>query len=417
MIFIKYVSFPILVKLLIKERRLMGEKDHKNKKLSSNSKTTGRHRGKKRNSVSAEKSAFKKSGKEEQKKAKQLSHKPITGWRLWVFRLVAATLIPVVFFLLLDVALSMVGYGFPANLIIKTKAGNTASYTCNLKYAWKFFPPKISRTTEPFIFPAAKSDNTYRIFIMGASAAAGTPDGAFAFGRILQTMLAEQYPKVKFEVIICAMPAINSYAIVDIEKDCLRHQGDLFIVYLGNNEVVGPYGAGTVFSPLSSNLSLIRFGIAFKGTKLGQLLNNIMGSLRTGDTPQVWQGMEMFLKKQVRANDPAMQVVYEHYQKNLEDIRDLASRKQIKTIFCTVPGNLKDNPPFASLHRPDLTEPDREKWETIYQQGIALEKEGDYSSAANKYLEAAELDDSYADLQFRLGRVFWEMGEYEKSRQ
>jgi len=41
---------------------------------------------------------------------------------------------------------------------------------------------------------------------------------------------------------------------LEIAKDCAHHQADLFILYLGNNEVVGPYGAGTVFTPLSSNL-------------------------------------------------------------------------------------------------------------------------------------------------------------------
>ena len=45
------------------------------------------------------------------------------------------------------------------------------------------------------------------------------------------------------------MTAIDSHVTVEIARDCTAHQPDLFIVYLGNNEVVGP----TDRPPSSSN--------------------------------------------------------------------------------------------------------------------------------------------------------------------
>jgi len=204
---------------------------------------------------------------------------------------------------------------------------------------------------------------------------------------------------------------------LEIAKDCARHQPDLFIVYLGNNEVVGPYGAGTVFAPLSSNLALIRLGIKFKSTRLGQLLTSFLGSLGTGDTPRVWRGMQMFLDKQVRADDPRMEIVYRHFRKNLQDICHLANNKKTKIIICTVPDNLKDSPPFVSNHRPNLSETDKEKWDELYQRGVTSEAEGLYSAAVEQYVQAIEIDDSYADLRFRLGRCYWAIGEYDDSRE
>ena len=394
----------------------MSAKNQKRRKNHSHAKKAVKLRGTSKRKQ-ATKGAFYKFFKSKQKADRHELRTPITGRRLWMFRFVAFIIIPAFLFLLLEISLRIIGYGFPANMFVKCRFNNTASYCDNIRYAWRFFPPNISRTANPFVFSANKSKDTYRIFILGASAAAGVPKEAFGFGRILQTMLQQQYPGVNFEVINTSMPAINSHAVLDIAKDCTQHQGDLFIVYLGNNEVVGPYGAGTVFTPLSSNLSLIRFGIALKTTKLGQLLSNIISSVRGNNTPKIWRGLEMFLKEQVREDDPRMEIVYRHFQRNLMDIRRLACKSGTPIIFCTVPCNLKDNPPFASLHRSDLTGEKEKSWDELYRLGIQYEEDGNFSGAVEQYLKAAEIDDRYADLQFRLGRCYWAMEEFDNSRE
>ena len=124
----------------------------------------------------------------------------------------------------------------------------------------------------------------------------------------------------------------------------------------------------------------------------------------------------MFLEKQVRADDRRLQIVYGHFKRNLEDIYLTANKSGAKVIACTLGSNLKDCPPFASLHRTDLTAAEKTKWDTIYQQGTNFETECRYKEAMEKYLAAAEIDSSYADLQFRLGRCYWNMAEYEKAK-
>ena len=355
-------------------------------------------------------------GRDKHKNTKELQLKRITGRRLWLFRIIAITVIPALIFLLLEIGLRVAGYGFPTAAIIKCKVKGTVSYCDNTRFSWQFFPPNIARTADPFVFPVKKSSNTYRIFIMGASAAAGTPEGAYSFGRILQVMLRQQYPQVNFEVITDAMPAINSHVVLEIAKDCAHHQPDLFIVYLGNNEVVGPYGAGTVFTPVISHLSFIRLRVALKATKLGQLMTNLMEAVGAGNVPKVWGGMKMFIEKQVRADDPHLETVYQHFHRNLEDISRIAHKNRTNIIFCTVGSNLKDSPPFTSLHRPDLTESVRKKWDDIYKQGVEYESAGKYTDAIGQYLEAAKIDGCYADLQFRMGRCYWEMGRYDNAK-
>lgn len=350
-------------------------------------------------------------------KAKTQSPAPApTGRRLWAFRLVAAIGIPVLVLAVAEAGLRLAGYGHHPSAIVETRIDGQ-TYACdNSRFAWRFFPRHLAREASPYIFPKAKADNTCRIFVLGASAAMGVPEPAFSFGRILHVMLADRYRGVHFEVVNTAMAAINSHCVLPIARDCARYEPDVFVVYLGNNEVTGPYGAGSVFAPLAGNLSVIRAAIAVKGTRLGQLMTNLLAAMgaRTG-TPEMWRGLEMFVDKQVRADDDGLQAVYRHFKRNLEDIVRAARTGGAKVVLCTVAGNLKDNPPFGSLHRPDLNEADLARWEQRVREGVAHEDAGNHADAIDAYLNAAEIDGSYADLQFRLGRCYWVTGEYEKA--
>ena len=331
--------------------------------------------------------------------------------RLWAFRIIALFAAPMVTLLLLEIGLRVIGYGFPTAALIPCRIDGKAAWCDNFRLAWRFFPPAMARQANAFAFPAVKEKNAYRIFVLGSSAAAGTPDGSYSFGRILEVMLKRQYPQRDFQVITVAMPAINSHVTQLIARDCVRHQPDLFVVYMGHNEVVGPYGAGTVFGSLQSNLTLIRLGIAAKGTRMGQLLTSALQAAGTGGTPKTWQGMQMFLDRQVAADDPRLQTVYHHFRKNLEDIRRTVQQKGIPLILCTVPSNLRDCAPFASQQRAGLTDAQKRQWQKFYDQGVAAGS-GDVES----YLNAAQIDDRYADLQFRLGRCYWQVGQFEKAR-
>lgn len=357
-------------------------------------------------------------------KSKKSSYSPpsrqmqIPPSHIWLFRIVAVTIVPILSLLLLELTLRVVGYGYPASAIVKCRIDGR-SYCCdNVRFSWRFFPARLARESEPFIFPVKKPSDTCRVFVLGSSAAMGTPDPAFCFGRMLRVMLLDAYPGANFEVVVTAMAAVNSHAVLEIAKDCAKYEPDLFIVYLGNNEVIGPYGAGTVFAPLSRSLSFIRLSIALRATKLGQLVTNIVEWISPDSRKlSVWQGMEMFVARQIRADDPPLKVVYKHFQNNLLSICKAAQKGGAKVILCTLGANLKDCPPFASLHRSDLSDAEKRNWDQIYQQGSEYERAGKYAEAARCYLAAEAIDDSFADLQFRLGRCHWLLERYEQARQ
>jgi tetratricopeptide (TPR) repeat protein len=342
-------------------------------------------------------------------------HPKISTRRLWLFRISAAIIMPVILFVLLEISLRVIGYGYPTSAFVKCHIKNRVAYCSNLKFAWQFFPPKISRQFDPpFVVPEEKEHNSYRIFILGESAAMGQPEQAFCFGRQLRVMLRQQYPSVNFEIFTVAMPAINSHAVALIAKDCARLKPDLFVVYMGNNEVIGPYGAGTVFAPLSKSLLLIRLGIAIKGTRTGELMTSIVGGMKK--TPEEWGGLSMFLAKQIRHDDEQMQYVYSHFRSNLEDIIKSAQKAGAKTIVSNIAVNLRDCPPFSSLHRPNLGD-GLKQFDAFFKHGVELEKAGDFNGAVDSYLSAAGIDETYAELQFRMGRCLWSLEQFDKARE
>ena len=343
--------------------------------------------------------------------------KGVSKRRLWLFRLLAAVVGPILLLVLMELVLRLGGYGFATSAIIECEVDGVKAYCDNAQFGWHFFPKSMAREFNRFVFPAKKAGNAYRIFIFGASTAQGTPAGEYSFGRILEVMLRDRYPGVDFQVITVAMPAINSHGALMIAKDCSRYEPDLFIVYLGNNEVVGPYGAGTVLDPLARSLPLIRAKIFMKATRLGQLLRNVAEAHDGDGMNRAWGGLEMFLDEQVRADSDDLQVVRSHFRKNLADIVRVARGCEADIIVSTVGCNLKDSPPFASQHRGDLAEADQTKWEQLYAEGIGYEEAGEYGEAVRLYLSAAEIDDAYADLHFRLGRCYWNMGEYAQARE
>ncbi len=342
---------------------------------------------------------------------------PISKKRLWAFRITSMILVPLVLFVCLELGLRAAGFGYSTDIAIKQKVGDRKLYCSNMKLGWRFFPKNIARKLDGFAFEVNKTPQTYRIFVLGASAARGDPDATYNFGRFLEIMLENEYPRTDFEVINAAMTAINSHAVYQIAKSCGRFEPDLMIVYLGNNEVIGPYGAGTIFAPLSPSLAMIRANAAMACTKTGQLLQRLLQAAGSGGkVPPTWGGMEMFVREQVRAEDEALKVVYGHFEQNLRDICNVGIKAGANVLISNVGCNLKDSPPFASLHRADLTDSEKRAWEEHYQEGITHETAGDLEATVASYLAAERIDDTFADLQFRLGRCYWHLGQYSKAK-
>ena len=338
------------------------------------------------------------------KAKKQAADGSVSASRKRWFRLIAVAM-PLIGLVPLEFFLRAVGYGYPTSFFLKTTANGQPMFIENQQFSRRYFPPGLERTPQPVMFPAVKPPDTIRIFVLGESAAMGDPEPAYGFPRILEVLLREALPGKKIEIINAAVTAINSHVIREIAKDCADKQGDYWIIYMGNNEVVGPFGAGTVFGQQTPSLGFIRANVVLKSTRLGQLFDALRLKLtREAGTPSTWEGMEMFLKQQVAQDDPRLAKVHAHFKANLRDILQLGEKAGAKMLVSTVACNLKDCAPFASLHRSGLPEAQRNEWEKLHQAGIAQESATNFASALGLYQQAAKFDDRHAELHFRMAR-------------
>ncbi|MGH7977669.1 MAG: tetratricopeptide repeat protein [Limisphaerales bacterium] len=328
----------------------------------------------------------------------------IPARRLWLFRIVAAILVPLLIIGGLELGLRLSGYGYPTNFFLRTKINGQDYYVPNDSFGYRFFPPALARTPVPLRMPVKKPANAYRIFVFGESASQGDPDPTFGAWRYLQVLLRERFPGTDFEVVCVAMTAIDSHTILPIARECARRDGDLWIIYMGNNEMVGPFGAGTVFGPRAPGVDLVRADLAIKSTKIGQLMDSLMQRWGAhGSTPKTWSGLNMFKNNQLRYDDPSRLRAYENFKKNLADILRAGRDAGVPIILSMVGSNLKDCAPFASLHATNLSETQKTEWDGFFQEGIALEAAGNYQEALTNFAQAAAIDPQYAELPFRMG--------------
>jgi tetratricopeptide (TPR) repeat protein len=303
-----------------------------------------------------------------------------------------------------ELGLRVAGYGFPTGFFRHLKIGSEEYLVDNDQFGRRFFPAEMARSPAPVVLRANKPPGTYRVFILGESAALGDPKPAYGAGRYLQALLKERFPDVNFEVVNVGVTAINSHAILSIARECAQHQGDLWIVYMGNNEMVGPFGAMTVFGKRAPSLAFVRLSLAIQETRVGQLLMSVIRKL-TGKQSGAWEGMKMFLQNRVPANDRRRAVVYENFSRNLRDILQVGLDSGARVILSTVAVNLKDCAPFGSQQDPQQRARESSKFKLLTE-GTLSGVKGNIAEALEEFSLAARTAPAAAEPQFQLGTCF-----------
>jgi tetratricopeptide (TPR) repeat protein len=316
-----------------------------------------------------------------------------------------------------ELILRLAGYGYPTTFLLKTRIQGKDYLIPNDQFGFRFFPHSIARTPVPFRMLAVKPSGAIRIFLFGESAVLGDPDPSYGLARYLEVLLEAKYPGKQFEVVCGAMTAINSHVILPIAREMARYDGDLWLVYMGNNEMIGPYGASTVFGRSAPPLWMVRGLLAIKSTRVGQLLEALLAKASSRSSPPAtWGGMQMFKHHELRPEDPARVRGSENFRRNLRDILSVAQRRNIPVCISTVASNLKDCAPFGSQHSPALTGDRLEQWQRAYAAGKALAEQGQAEGAVAEFAKAAEIDQAFAELQFRLGLAYLSLGKAELAR-
>lgn len=310
-----------------------------------------------------------------------------------------------------ELGLRLTGYGVPTEFFLKTDDGKFL--VSNPRYCWQFFDPNIATRPHPLLMPAVKQPGVRRIFVLGESAAEGAPDPDFGFSRVLEVMLKDRHPDQRFEVVNAAVRGINSHVIALIMRECARYEPDLFLIYMGNNEIIGLYSPEPGRFNFSKWPTLIQVRQWARRMRVGQLL--MSAAIHFGPKTKPTQDMEYFRRVRLAADDPDREPVHENFERNLNAICDMAGRTPV--ALCSMCVNLRDCPPINSMRRRDLTLADKTRWEKARAAGTAAQVQHRFEEALRFFDEAAAIDDHYAELRFRRAQCLLELGQPEKARQ
>ncbi|HEX9047354.1 MAG TPA: hypothetical protein VF988_10035, partial [Verrucomicrobiae bacterium] len=323
--------------------------------------------------------------------------------RRWLIRLLAICIPLLVVFGGGELLLRALGYGYDPHYFKRTVVEGRECYVANQDFGLRFFPRSLVRFPPPVVMPAVKPPDTFRIFIFGESAALGDPRPNFGAACYLDALLRARFPRAKFEVINTSMTAINSHAILPIAQECAQREGNLWLIYMGNNEMVGSYGAVTVFGAKAPPLWLARAQLQLRRSRLCQLLFAAAQKLQKSSPAAAnWRGMEMFVQNQVAPGDPSRERVYRNFERNLGDILQTGLRSGVKIVLSTVAVNLKDCPPFGSSAEAGLTPAKRAVFDKACQDGLAAQAQGQFSAAEAEFARATEISPNAAEAQYQL---------------
>lgn len=311
-------------------------------------------------------------------------------------RLILAVGLPLLLLAAVEGVMRGFSLGYPTSFLV---AGGARVLVNNPFYGYRFFPHELARNPPPIVCDRDKPAGVIRVVVLGESAALGDPVIPFSAPRMLEKMLNDAGGTPRFEVINAAMTAINAAVIADIASELKRLEPDIVILYIGNNEAVGPYGPGTVVT-LRGWAGLTPLRVRLSRLRLVQLFHAGRGARGRARAPESF-GMQLFAANRLRADDARLKPMYRLYENRMERIVALSRAAGAEVLLCTVAVNLAGCAPFGSDRAAILDSRSWQAWKTAYARGVAKQARGLQDEALKDFEEAAALDDSHAELAYR----------------
>lgn len=333
--------------------------------------------------------------------------KSLNPRRQKVFR-VAALLIPILFFVMLELGLRFFNYQGDLSLFVTAPGEYSEYYRCNPDVARRYFFMQSTVPDPPNdLFLKEKPANGYRIFVMGGSTTAGYPYGNnVMFPRILKYRLQDVFPDKHIEVVNTAITAVNSYTIVDFMDEVLEMQPDAILIYAGHNEFYGALGAASN-ETLGRFHGFVRFYLKLQRFKTFLLVRNTLGTIRRWLGELAGSGsvsdptatlMERLVGEQsIAYGSDIYESGKQQFRSNLQEICKKAKEHDVKLVLSELISNVRDMKPFVSIAHDTLPRADQ-----VYARAQEMEQAGRYDEARELYVQAKDLD----GLRFRAPEEF-----------
>lgn len=307
---------------------------------------------------------------------------------------IIAGCLPLVFLLLLELSLALVGFGRSQALFIDSKAF-TGYAQPNPNVIERFFhvptqAPDVAPDT--YYFKRQKPAKTLRFVLMGGSSAAGFPYGRFGSpAGMLHHQLKILYPSHDIEIISVAMSGVNSYALRDFTAEVIDIAPDAVLIYAGHNEYLGIMGVGSAFAGSNSHFA----NLVFLHTKDWRIMQMVQSFVHTFNAPANTQAEDTSRTLMARVaqekNIPLNSELYiagrEQFRNNMEYIARQFETANIPLMLSTIASNEKHQAPFSSNDDDPLLSAN-----IAYRQAQNLSKQGNKAQALSAFQRARDLD-------------------------
>jgi lysophospholipase L1-like esterase len=320
--------------------------------------------------------------------------------------------IPVLFFVLLEFSLRLFHFG-PDLSLFKTEIVNGKPYyTLNPSVKNRYFNrTEFTPDPSPEDLLVSKPPGTFRIFCLGGSTTVGYPywyNGAFS--SFLRDRLKSLFPDRSIEIVNVGMTATNSYTVLDLSRDLIKFEPDLFIVYDGHNEFYGALGVASNERIAPARWMTLLY-LRMVHLRTFQLLRAIIFEVlrMLGKGPVDYSNRATMMEQVARGeNVPYGSDTYAQtfavFRQNLEDLADLCRSQRIPLILGTQVSNLRDQFPFISNNARTLSQAERSRFQLLYSSGIEFQSKGEVDSAIVLFRSAIATDSLYADTHYRLAQ-------------
>ncbi len=333
---------------------------------------------------------FKRKNKREQSASKKTSKNNYPQKSPFYFYIILFS-IPILFFIILELSLQFFNYGYDLRMWATVSEGKLM---LNTEVARRYFT-NIKNTPSSIedSFDEIKTKNTFRIFVLGGSSAAGYPFMPMgSFSRYIRRRLELNYPNKKIEVVNLGLTATNSYTIRDFIPDVIKQQPDLVLIYAGHNEYYGALGIGSLESATGSRemINAMLFLNKFRTTQIIKNFIKWISQFFSGSVSPYSSGTlmaRMAKEKYIAYNSEIYNAGLIQFEKNMDDVIKMLSEANVPVIISTVVSNLKDQKPFISIN--DNKYPSALK---IYYEALNFYTNGNYKKADSLFRFAKDLD-------------------------
>jgi tetratricopeptide (TPR) repeat protein len=321
--------------------------------------------------------------------------------RLWLFRLLAASL-PFVILLLAEIAFRVIpGLNEDRDPYVNISPVSIFSRTiiAGQEY-YNITHPLIINGGDVHIL-VKKPANTIRIFCLGSSACASWPHPATeTFSAYLQQALQTAYPGKKIEVVNAAAHGFAAYRTRRVLDEVLQMEPDAVIVWEGNNEFLEDRN----YDPPSAWIvTLARHLRTFQWLQSAFTSRNKMSGENLKDVAHFFWTKTRQQSLRLREDPVQFAQVQEHFRISFEHMVSESQRHRVPIVLCTVPVNLRDWLPTVSHNQ--LSGEQLQQWQKLYYQARRCLLEGQYHDGIQAMNQAIAMESEHAESYFWLGRL------------